>query len=200
MENLKHIGKFTATGRKVLVAFRTLPGESDSALVVQTESLTPDQHDSIMKLVESPAGQNAYEFAEVLARAYFPDSGVMLNSLHQSGKLTKVKTSQITMTPNTQTVVGLDQLNQIIAEQRGISVNDLALGNQTSVKEIVEVNDLTKISDSSTATKVSEEPLSDSEVAAKLRSQADAMYKEAKKLRDQAEELAPTKKKSTSVL
>ena len=34
--SIKHIGRIKDTGRKVLVAFRTLPGEADSALVIQT--------------------------------------------------------------------------------------------------------------------------------------------------------------------
>jgi len=134
MANLKHIGRIKSTGRKVLVAYRTLPGESDSALIIQTEALTPEQHDAIITLVESPAGQNSYEFAEVLARSRFSDGSVMLSSLHFNSKLVKVKTSTVEMIPNMQTTIGLDQLNQVIAEQRGISVNDLALGNGSSAQ------------------------------------------------------------------
>ena len=202
MDNLKHIGRIKATGRKAIVAFRTLPGESDSALVVMTESLSSDQHDALMKLVESPAGQNAYEFAEVLARAPFPEGGVMLNTLHFTGKLTKVKTSEVEMVPNTQTSIGLDQLNQLIAEQRGISVNDLALGNQTSVKEIASVDEIPTsdlIDPVATSTEPENTaPLSDDDLAKKYRSDADRLSKEAAALRRMAEELVPTKKKSTA--
>jgi hypothetical protein len=198
MDNLKHIGRVRTTGRKVLVAFRTLPGESDSALVVQTEALSDEQHDSLMKLVESPAGQNSYEFAEVMSRTNFPDGSIILHSLHFTGKLAKVKTSDIEMTPNTLTTVGLDQLNQFIAEQRGISVNDLALGNQTSVKEVAEVREpAVSLKEAIQEPSQPQEPLSELDLAAKLRSQADALYKEAKRLREQAEELVPTKKKSS---
>jgi hypothetical protein len=206
MDNLKHIGRIKATGRKAIVAYRTLPGESDSALVVQTESLTNEQHDAIMKLVESPAGQNAYEFAEVMARVPFQEGGLMLNTLHFAGKLTKVKTSEVDMMPNTQTSISLDQLNQYIAEQRGISVNDLALGNQTSVKDIASVNNITPSTlEKETATQdvaeqtTSSEPLSDADLAKKYRSDADRLSKEAAALRRMAEEIAPTKKKTTTV-
>lgn len=197
MDNLKHIGRVRATGRKCLVAYRTLPGESDSALIVLTENLSESQHDAIMKLVESPAGQNAYEFAEVMARTNFPEGGVMLNTLHFTGKLTKIGTSEIEMIPNVSTSIGLDQLNQLIAEQRGISVNDLALGNQTSVKDIVEVKEVKSRQET---TESDSSPLSDAEMAAKLRAQADSLYKEAKRLRDQAEELSPTAKKKTAAV
>ena len=197
MDNLKHIGRIKATGRKVLVAYRTLPGDSDSALVVQTESLTDAQHDAIMKLVESPAGQNSYEFAEVMGRVNFPEGGVMLNSLHMMGKLSKIKTSDIEMTPSTKASIGLDQLNQIIAEQRGMSVNDLALGNRMQVQDIVTVKDVptTSVEAETQVANIPEAVLTGPELAINLRSKADAMFKEAKRLRDQAEEIAPTVKK-----
>lgn len=190
-----------ANGRKVLVAFRTLPGESDSALVIQTENLTDAQHDAIIKLVESPAGQNSYEFAEVLARAPFPDGSVMLSNLHVSGRLNKVKTSEVEMTPNTFTKIGLDELNQLIAEQRGISINDLAIGNQieqhTKVEEVATVNDISDVKTPEVQPVAeSTEPLTDDQLAKKYRSDADRLAKEAAQLRRLAEELAPTKKKA----
>ena len=190
-----------ANGRKVLVAFRTLPGESDSALVIQTENLTDAQHDAIIKLVESPAGQNSYEFAEVLARAPFPDGSVMLSNLHVSGRLNKVKTSEVEMTPNTFTKIGLDELNQLIAEQRGISINDLAIGNQieqhTKVEEVATVNDISDVKTPEVQPVAeSTEPLTDEQLAKKYRSDADRLAKEAAQLRRLAEELAPTKKKA----
>lgn len=200
MANIKHIGRLATTGRKVVVAYRTLPGESDSALVVQTEVLSDEQHDAIIQLVENNAGQNSYEFAEALGRTRFPDGNVMLTYLHLNGKLTKVKTSDVIMTPTLQTTVKLDQLNQLIAEQKGVSVNDLALGNSTSIREIGSVAELeapkSEQEKPAFETKPVDEPLSDEAIARQLRSQADALYKEAAKLRAQAEELAPTKKKT----
>lgn len=201
MSELKHVGRMKANGRKVLVAFRTLPGESDSALVIQTENLTDAQHDAIIKLVESPAGQNSYEFAEVLARAPFPDGSVMLSNLHVSGRLNKVKTSEVEMTPNTFTKIGLDELNQLIAEQRGISINDLAIGNQieqhTKVEEVATVNDISDVKTPEVQPVAeSTEPLTDEQLAKKYRSDADRLAKEAAQLRRLAEELAPTKKKA----
>jgi hypothetical protein len=201
MADIKHIGRMKSTGRKVVVAYRTLPGESDSALVISTESLTPEQHDALISLVEGNAGQSAYEFAEVLGRSHFPDGRVMLNHLHFTGKLIKVKTSEVEMIPNIHASIDLAQLNQIIAEQRGISVNDLALGNGFESKTIGTVNEVPAGKAEPFEVKApvaeSKEPLSDADIARQLRSQADAMYKEAAKLRAQAEELAPSKKKAT---
>lgn len=203
MVNLKHVGRIKVNGRKVIVAYRTLPGESDAALVVDTASLTDDQHDTMIKLVESPAGQSAYEFAEAMARTNFPDGSIVLSNLHFNGKLIKVKTSDIEMTPTMQATISLDQLNQLIAEQRGISVNDLALGGGAQATEVAAVKDISEttktnvVAESQTA-KIPAEPLSDADLAKQFRSQADAMYKEAARLRAEAEKLAPTKKKAAA--
>lgn len=204
MVNLKHVGRIKANGRKVIIAYRTLPGESDATLIIDTASLTDDQHDSIIKLVESPAGQSAYEFAEAMARTNFPDGSIMLANLHYHGKLTKLKTSDIEMTPTLQSIISLDQLNQLIAEQRGISVNDLALGGGMQATEVASVKDIsntakTNVAAESQVAKIpNNEPLSDDDLAKSYRSQADRLSKEAAELRRQAEVLVPTKKKNTA--
>jgi hypothetical protein len=197
--NLKHVGRLTSNGRRVLVAFRTLPGESDSALVVQTETLTSEQHDALMKLVESPAGQSANEFSEAMARTRFPDGSVMLPWLHTNGRLSKVKTSDVDMVPSMQAKINLADLNQMIAEQRGISVNDLALGNSPAIPEVtVETFDdiTTQAEAKEVLPPVIEQPLTDEDLAKKYRSDADRLSKEAAALRRMAEDLVPTKKKA----
>jgi hypothetical protein len=202
MVNLKHVGRIKANGRKVIIAYRTLPGESDAALVVDSASLSDDQHDAIIKLVESPAGQSAYEFAEAMARTNFPDGSIILANLHYHGKLIKFKTSEIEMTPSMQAIISLDQLNQIIAEQRGISVNDLALGGGSAATEVATIKDIsnttkTDVVAESQVAKINEQPLTDEDLAKSYRSQADRLSKEAAELRRQAEALVPTKKKVT---
>lgn len=202
MADLKHVGRMKSNGRKVLVAYRTLPGDSGSALVIQTENLTDEHHNALIQLVESAAAQNAYEFAEVLARASFPDGSIMLANLHVNNKLTKVGTSEVVMMPNMQTSIALDQLNQLIAEQKGISVNDLAIGSGAEIREVATVKDIsnttkTNVAAESQVANIPDQPLSDADLARKYRSQADAMYKEAARLRAEAEKLLPTKKKAT---
>lgn len=193
---LKHVGRFVKSKRKVVVAYRTVPGEPDQCVVVTTENLMADEHDSLMKAVESDAGQNAYEFAEAMIRNTLPDGRNMLAGFHATGRMMKVSTNEVEMLPDQVTVIRLDQLNQMIAEQRGVSVEDLAIKNpnsdtsdKTSVKEEAPAVDLT-VAEST--------PLTDAELAAQLRSQADALFKEAKSLREQAETLAPTKKKTAT--
>lgn len=196
MPSYKHVGRVKNNKRKVVVAYRVVPGEPDNCLVVQTENLSADEHDTLIKLVESDAGQTADEFAEAMARSYLPDGRIMLAAFHSQGKIQKVATSSIEMTPNNATVIGLDELNKMIAEQKGITVADLAVqGPEGTVQPTVD----TPVDPVATYTETpqAEGVITDEQLAAQYRSQADALFKEAKALREQAEELVPTKKKST---
>ena len=66
MAELKHVGRVIATGKKCIVAYRTLPGDAYNCLIVPTENLPDSYHDAIINLVESNGGQEAYEFAEAM--------------------------------------------------------------------------------------------------------------------------------------
>ena len=119
MSELKHIGKMK-NGRKVVVAYKTVPNEPDNCIVVATESLDADQHDTLMNLVESNTGQTSFELAEAMARSMLPDGRNMLEAFHTTGKLNKYPTTDIIMTPNTKTSLPLNELNALIAEQQGM--------------------------------------------------------------------------------
>jgi hypothetical protein len=199
MQSLKHVGRVRATGKKVLVAFRTLPGDAYSALVVPTESLPDDYHNSIINCVESPAAQESYEFAEALDRTQFPDGSRMLPSLHAKGRLIKVSTDQVEMTPTIGVTILLSELNQIIAEQRGIAVDDLHIkpsnADAVEIKEIASAKELKATSLETTEVVAVPESFDSPEAQAKhYRSQADKLAKEAAAFRRKAEELVPTKK------
>jgi len=207
MADLKHVGRIVSTGRKCLVAYRTLPGESDHCLVVQTENLPDEQHNALINLVESGSGQESGEFAEVLARANFPDGSIMLAALHTQGKLTKVPTSQVEMLPNFNVKINLAELNVLIAQQNNVAVDDLAIKSSSAKVEIKEVgsvsnmpaetNDLGKTTSASVnETYVEPTKFDSAEAEAKhYRSQADKLAKQAADMRRKAEELVPTKKK-----
>jgi hypothetical protein len=204
MQNLKHVGRIKDTGKKVLVAFRTLPGDAYSCLVVPTENLPDEYHNAIINLVESPAAQQAYEFAEALDRTQFPDGSRMLPFLHGNGRLVKVSTAQVEMTPVIGASVMLSELNQLIAEQRGIAVDDLHIKPDSNdvAKEIASAKELTDNNTDAgktTSQSVNEtaQPTSfdNAEAEAKhYRSQADKLAKQAAEFRRKAEELVPTKK------
>jgi hypothetical protein len=205
MLDLKHVGRIKKTGRKCLVAFRTLPGDAFNSLIVTTENLTDQYHDALIQLVESASGQSCFEFAEVLARSKFPDGSTMLPALHAQGKLAKVPTDLIEMTPNFTTTILLSELNQLIAEQRGVPVDQLAVQETNpSATGNTEIVDVAKVKDLSAESRTTSESVSGEVVvdpnappedqAKKFRSEADRLSKQAAALRRQAEELVPTKK------
>jgi len=169
--------------RKVVVAYRVVPNEPDNCIVVTTENLMAEEHDALMSMIESDAGQSTNELAEVMARTRLPDGRVMLPAFHATGKLAKVPTAQVEMTPNRNNTVLLSELNELIAQQKGVTVADLA-GVKTQDAPVVQ------------ETVANEGVLTNEELAAQYRSQADALFKEAKSLREQAEQLVPTKKKT----
>lgn len=205
MAELKHVGRVASTKKKCLVAYRTLPGDAHYCLIVLTESLPDSYHDSLINLVEGPAGQSSYEFAEAMARTTFPDGSNILAALHSQGRLVKVRTSEIEMTPTTSVSIQLSELNQIIAEQRGIPVDDLSLKSavektkeaETKTETPKEDNTALKTTSQSVNGSEAETPTSfdTPEVEAKFyRSQADKLAKQAAEFRRKAEELVPTKK------
>jgi hypothetical protein len=189
MTNIKHVGRMTTNNRRVVVAYRVVPGEPDHCIVVTTENLPADEHDALMRIVESPAGQEAQEFALVMARSSTPDGRNMLNHFHQTGKMIKVRTDQVEMIPNRNSSILLKELNEIIAQQKGVTVADLALTDGKSTTPSKEVETNTTVTEAT-----NNEVLTDEDLARQYRSQADALFKEAKRLRDQAEELSPTKR------
>ena len=200
----KHVGRIISNKRKVIVAYRVVPGDPDNCLVIQTENLSADEHDSLIKAVESAAGQEANEFGEAMARVTLPDGRNMLAGFHTTGKLRKVPTELVEMTPTNNDTVQLSELNKIIAEQQGVTVADLAIKGPDGETveppvDSTETVDPTKVYTSSPApaTAKTDGVISDEELAASYRSQADALFKEAKQLREQAEELVPTKRKSS---
>jgi hypothetical protein len=186
--------------RRVIVAYKVLPGEPEHCVVVTTENLEAGDHDALIKLVESASGQEADDLATVMMRANLPDGSNMLARFHTTGKMVKVKTSEVEMVPNQNTSIKLSELNEAIASQRGVTVNDLAVTGSDGQTKAVVSNDPTITASEMAAQNIS--PVADTGVmtdevlAKKFRSDADRLSKEAAELRRQAEELVPTKKKA----
>jgi len=190
MADLKHVGRLTTNNRKLVVAYRVVPGEPENCLVIHTESLDAADHDTLINMVESNAGQTANELSEVMARTQLSDGSNMLGRFHTTGKLVKVATDIVELTPNRTTAINLAELNQMVADQKGITVEDLAMPNPTPEPAPAQATEETVAPTGDTGV------LDDATLAAQYRSQADSLFKEAKRLREQAEELVPTKKKA----
>lgn len=204
-KSLKHVGKVKNTGSKVLVVFRTLPGDSDKALVLPTATLPDIYHNSIMELVETDMAQEAYELGEFMFVRSFPDGRNMLQAMQADGRLQKVATDNITMTPTPSSEIPLDQLNLLVAEQKNCTVDELCTfvkGAAPAKKKEVVVESAAGEPAAPAATKLQASnnlPLTDNDIAKSYRSQADALYKEAALLRKQADELDPPKRKAGKV-
>ena len=200
MKSLKHVGKIKNTGAKVLVVFRTLPGESNTALVLPTATLPDVYHNPLMDLVETDMAQESYEFGELMFVKYFPDGRPVLQAMQADGRLQKVSTDSVIMTPTTQNEILLSDLNVLIAEQKNCSIDELCTFVKGYKKDdeapttVAEVKDLEK---PAPLKATDNSALSDKDIAKSYRSQADAMYKEAARLRKEADALDPPKKKAT---
>ena len=190
---MKHVGKMKNNGAKIAIAYRTLPGDALSALVIGTSNLGDTYHDALMSLLQDDSAQQANELADILAVRRFPDGSNMLEWLHTRGHLKKVPTSGVIVTPTTQSSVPLDELNQLIAEQKGITIDELAITDGEKP------NPKTKTAKKETTETVVEESTEDM-TPAQMRSKADALFKQAQVLRKQADEIDPPKsKKKVSV-
>ena len=126
--HFKHIGELVDGGAKVVIMYRTVPGEADNCLVVGTKFLPDMYHNALMKAVESDGGQQAEEFADFASRQTFPDGTNMLAMMHNDNYIKKFKTKDIMVTFGN-TADGrilLNKLNEMIAKEKGVTVKDMA--------------------------------------------------------------------------
>jgi len=201
----KHVGKMKNNSARIAVVYRTIPGDANSALVVGTNGLTDAYHDSLMSLIDSDAGQQANELADVLAVRRFPDGTVMLQYLHANGHLKKVPTNLVLMTANSQSTTPLDELNRIIAEQKGVTLEELAVTDgtpkeeiKTSLKEEIVISDVVVPEIKKSVVVESTEEISDPILIAKqYRSKADKLAKDAANFRRMADAIDPPKAKES---
>ena len=199
MANLKHIGQVANTGLKCIVVFRHIYDENgniqepDNCLIVETERLPDMEHDDIVRVVESPSGQEADEFYQIAHRSMFADGINMLVKLNNRGYLKKYPTNQIMMTPNSHTSVPLNEINEIIRKQKtGMSEADIA-------NSMVDDTDspprtATSLSPSQTidqAVNTGEQAMDDTALAQSMLEQAKTYEAEVTRLREEAYAMAP---------
>jgi len=127
--HFKHIGELADESKaKVVIIYRTVPGEADNCLVVGTKFLPDMYHNALMKAVESDGGQEADELADFLNRQTFPDGTNMLQMLHNDNYIKKFKTKEIMVTygSGADGRILLNKLNEMIAKEKGVTVKDMA--------------------------------------------------------------------------
>lgn len=200
---IKHVGKHN--NKKVVLLYRTVPGESHMCLVIYPEVLPRHIHDDIMKALESDSGQQAKEFSDYLFRVTLSDGNNALTTLHKEGMIKKVPTNQVIVTPTNSSNVRLDELNEILSkmEQGEEAVKELAELDKNSgltgkKKRITENRNLGEVRVPSQSRSVPaevnnkialNEVLTDEQLAAQRLSQAQKMITEAKQLMAEAERL-----------
>ena len=143
----KHIGELADESKaKVVIMYRTVPGEADNCLVVGTKFLPDQYHNALMKAVESDGGQDADEFADYASRQTFPDGTNMLSMLHNDNYIKKFKTKEVMVTYGNEKDgrILLNKLNEMIAKEKGISVKDLAKDPDAPAKKTTKKADAKK--------------------------------------------------------
>ena len=202
MATMKHIGQVNNTGLKCIVVFREIYDErgnvtdDKNCLIVETERLPDMEHDDMVRVVESPAGQEAKEFYEIAHRSMFSDGVNMLQKLHNAGYLKKYPTDQISLTPNRSTSILLSEVNQIIRKQNtGMSESDIAnsmVDDTDSPPRTQTSFDPSQTIDQ--AVNTGEQALDETAIAQSLLSQADTFLAEAERLKEEAYSMAPSLK------
>lgn len=126
---LKHVVKHN--NRKAALLYRQVPGEDHMCLLVYSDLLPRMIHDEIMKVLESPVGQQASDLADALFRNIMPDGQNTLNVLHVNGMIQKVPCNQVIVQANAKSNVRLDELNDIL--------NEMAQGEE-AVRRLAELD------------------------------------------------------------
>lgn len=126
---IKHVGRHN--NKKVVILFKTVPGEDHMCLVIYPDTLPRHIHDDIMKALESDVGQQAKDFADYLFRYTMSDGENCLSTLHKEGMIKKVPTNQVIVTPDAKSTVRLDELNSILAK--------MAMGEE-AIKELADLD------------------------------------------------------------
>ena len=199
MANMKHVGQIANTGMKCIVVFREIYDENgnvqeaNNCLVVETERLPDMEHDDMVRVVESPAGQEAGQFYEIAHRSMFADGINMLVKLNHHGYLKKYPTDQILMTPNSSTSIKLSEINEIVRKQNtGMSPRDI----ENSMVDDTDkpARTATSLSQSQTidqAVDTGEQAIDDSALAQTMLDQAKTYELEVTRLREEAYAMAP---------
>jgi len=124
---LKHLGTLAVDNAPVIILFRTVPKEPNNCLVVGANFLNSTYRDALMRVIESDAGQSAWELGEHIGTQKFPDGMNMLAILHEENYIKKLPTTDIMVTfgSTRDGRIPLNQLNQMLADERGVSIDQL---------------------------------------------------------------------------
>jgi hypothetical protein len=203
---LKHIGKHN--DKRIVLVFRQIPGDEHMCLVLYSDMLPQLVHDEVMKVLESPVGQNSKELADALHRQTMADGRNCLEVLHKNNYMKKVNTNQVIITPNAKSSVRLDELNTILNEMdkgedaiKKMADLDKNAGMTTKRREPREVgmpantrSQAVESTNALVADVLTDEQLASQRVAqaAKMKLEAKSLLAEADRLEAEAASFTPT--------
>jgi hypothetical protein len=163
MSFFKHVG--VANNKKVIIIQRQLPGdESHMAAVVYSDILPTRYHDDIMAVLESPEGQNAWEFKDILQRRMSSTGDNMLQVLSQENLIKRVAQSAVMVKPNSKSSIKLDELVKIL--------NEVGRG-EAAVKKLEELDSQQGLSKDPAMTNAAR---NQAKMAAEIASESDAVH------------------------
>ena len=189
----KHVGRIVSTQQKVVVMFRQIPEDPGCCLLVDVQGLSNDMHNDLMNEVESAQAQQKADFSEHAHTHFFRDGRKMLETLHLEKKFIKLESDKVMMTPDNNTNIRLDELNEqlgSIASNPNLTEDQFNTMHKFT-SDAVTVGDEVK---PATVTTKDDGVLDDFSLAKGFVAQAEGMEAEAKNLRDQAYELVPRRK------
>jgi hypothetical protein len=190
----KHVGRIVSTQQKVVVMFRQLHDDPSSCLLVDVQGLSNDMHNDLMNEVESAQAQSKVDFSDHAHTHFFRDGRKMLDTLHREKKFIKLETDKVMMTPDNNTNIRLDELNEQLGALKTnpkltedqfntmhhLSSDAVTVGDEVKPDTVVGKKDTTVLDDFS--------------LAKGYVVQAEGMETEAKNLREQAYDLIPRRK------
>lgn len=186
MTNVRFVGRVKNTGRKCVVVFRHIYDENgnvtdkENCLAFETESLPDAEHQNLMQIVEDPATQASTEMFEALNKErHFETGQTYLQWLHQMGRLRRFPTTNIEMTPNSHSTIGLHELNTVIDMQ----------AQGSSMESIEKELERMKSDEESDVVPDDGHLMTDERLAESFLNQAEQFEAQAKELREKAEAL-----------
>lgn len=194
----KHVGEHN--GKKVVIVQRAIPEEEHMCSVLYTQIIPSHYHDDVMRVLESPEGQDSNEFWKVLHRRASSSGNInILEAVAREGYLKKAPTNQVIVKPNAASSIRLDELNKLLldagtGEEAARKLEQLdrergyADNRKTGVPSEV-VSDGSAMSDSDLA-QLNIKQASD------MKAQAEVMLAEAARLEKEAQTLDPSLKKT----
>jgi hypothetical protein len=226
MKLTKHIGRHA--NDKAIILYRKVPMEEREGVktyedhmcyILLSDKLPRAYHDAVMKLLESPEGQAANEFSDVLFRNLLPDGRNILQTLFNEKHVRKVQTIQVITTPTPTNNLRLDLLNEMLDKinsggeaAKKLAEFDSAQGMSTKGKS-AQAKEKARLAEKNAQVPVdsfsagADGVLSDADIAknllaqsARLESQATGMLEESKRLAAEAASLLPSKAPKTTTV